>query len=284
MWGSAVRVTAIIGLAAAWPPGCAAPPSADADSCRPQQARYLDVGRGFTPALGIAPGRWADTGPAADDLAGSLAKDNAELDRLQIAFDALLYCRWIEIRTIRADHAAGGLPKPVAQGRLNQAQGRLKQDLDNASRLRARIAERARATDAAVERAQPGLRAALARARAARGAAVPAVASATIALRLRPDPVTPEVGRVAAGGSVTVRPAPDGFAYIESGPEMRGYAPAAAFSVAPRGSLLAPLPVAERGGDVLRTLAATNLAKRENFFESVELAERSLGTGFELAL
>ena len=277
-----MQVAAIMALATGLA-GCATA-LREADVCRPQQARYLDVGRGFTPAPGIAPGRWADSGPTADDLAGSLAKDNAELDRLQIAFDALLYCRWIEIRTIRADHAAGGLPKPVAQGRLNKAQGRLKQDLDGAVRLRARIAERARATDAAVERAQPGLRAALASARAAGGTAVPAVASATIALRLRPDPVAPEVGRVTAGGNVTVRPAPDGFAYIEAGPETRGYAPAAAFSVAQRSLALVALPGADHGGNALRTLAATNLAKRENFFESVDLAERSFGTGFELAL
>ncbi|CAH0213813.1 hypothetical protein ROS9278_02232 [Roseomonas sp. CECT 9278] len=97
-------------------------------------------------------------------------------------------------------------------------------------------------------------------------------------LRLRPESGAPEIGRVAAGQPVTVRPAQSGFALVEGQGGLRGYAPSGAFQVAERAA-----PAAAGAGGPLRVLAATNLAKRDNFAESLGLAREAAVSGFELS-
>ncbi|MFN6953357.1 MAG: hypothetical protein ACK4PG_01040 [Acetobacteraceae bacterium] len=206
-----------------------------------------------------------------------LAAENADLDRVQIAFDALLYCRWIEGRTIRADLAAGRLGRAEAEARMAAVRERLRRDLDAARRLIESLGARATAREAELERSAPGLRTELARAAASRGTPVRALAAATVPLRLRPEAAAPEVGRVPAGRTVSLRPAAGGFARIEE-PGLRGYAPVAAFQVVGR-----PVPAAPAAGTGLRQLAAANIARRDNFAESVRIAEAAAAEGFELA-
>ncbi|MBR0653120.1 hypothetical protein GXW78_25920, partial [Roseomonas terrae] len=106
------------------------------------------------------------------------------------------------------------------------------------------------------------------------GATRRVTAAATVPLRLRPEAGAPEIGRVAAGQTVQVRPAQSGFALVE-GQGQRGYAPAGAFQIAEIA------PAAATGGPV-RQLAATNIARRDNFAESLALARDAAVSGFEL--
>jgi hypothetical protein len=266
-------------------PGCVvqvvqAPGGSGADSCQVQSVAFLDLARGLQPASAIPPGSWPDSGPAMQaSLAGQLSAENALLDRLQIAFDALLYCRWIELRTIRADATGGRTDRAAAQARLAAGRARLAGELTEARAAVAQLQDRSQALARGAARSVPGLSTALAANRAPAGEPLPAVAAATVPLRLRPDPAAPEVGRVAGGRSVTLRPAAGGFALIEAADGVRGYAPAGAFNLAARAT---PAPAA--GGTDLRSLAATNLARRENFAESVEVSGRSLAQGFEEAV
>ncbi len=266
-------------------PGCVvqvvqAPGGAGGDSCRLQSVGFLDLARGLQPLSAIPPGRWADGGPAVQgDLAGQLQAENALLDRLQIAFDSLLYCRWIELRSIRADAASGRATPAAAQAQLAAGRARLEAELAEAQASVTRLQERGRTLERSAERAVPGLAAALAAGRAREGAPLPAVAAATVPLRLRPDAAAPEVGRVAGGRSVTLRPATGGFALIEAADGVRGYAPAGAFTLEAR-----PTAASASAGADLRSLAATNLARRENFAESVAVSGRSLAAGFEEAI
>ena len=103
------------------------------------------------------------------------------------------------------------------------------------------------------------------------------VAAATVPLRLRPEAGAPEIGRVAAGQAVTVRLAQSGFALVE-GSGLRGYAPSGAFQVAERAA-----PALSGPGGQVRVLAASNIAKRDNFAESLALAREAAVSGFELA-
>ncbi|UPY37354.1 SH3 domain-containing protein [Sediminicoccus sp. KRV36] len=262
-----------------WPAGlfalltaCAAPPGGGLagdpqDSCGPQVVVFVNAGDLFAePPRRTQP-------PTAEELAAELTRENAALERLQIAFDALLYCRWTEVRVIRADATSGRFPPAELPQRLTAAEGRLRQDLARASQARDRMQARNARIEAAVEAVSPGTRAAIAGQQAA--GRPRAVASAPIVLRVRPDASGPVVGRLPAGTEVSLQPAPGGFVLAEGGGQ-RGYAPNNAFT------LLPAVPVVT-GPDRLRSLAATNLARREGFIESVALANRSGLQRFEPA-
>ncbi len=271
-------------LALALASGCVprqppAPPSAAvadaADSCGPQVVVFVSAGDLF----GEPPRRQGP--PGADELARELARENAVLERLQIAFDALLYCRWTEVRVIRADAGSGAVPRDEASRRLAAASQRLRADLSRAQQFRRRLADRSARIEAAVERAAPGTGAALLAEQAAREAPVRAIASAPIAVRLRPDQTAPEIGRIPAGMEVSLRPATGGFGLVDAGSRGQGYVQLGALTVLQQRRA----PVAEASGSQaeLRRLAATNLAKRDNFAESLDLAERSANAGFDTA-
>ncbi len=252
------------------PPGGPAATQAAADpqdSCGPQVVVFVNAGDLF----GSPPRRSGP--PSAAELEAELVRENAALERLQIAFDALLYCRWTEVRVIRAETPPAALP-----ARLQQARGRMQRDLDQAERTRAAIAARAARIDQSVEAVAPGTRAALSARRAADAALPRAVASAPVPLRVRPEADAPIVGRLTAGAEVSLRPAAAGFAYADGGAGLRGYAPGNAFTVQ-----AASAPLAAQGADRLRSLAATNIARRDAFAQSLELAGRPGTGGFEQA-
>ncbi len=262
---------ALLALAACAQPDGAGPAGARAaadpqDSCGPQVVVFVNAGDLF----GSPPRRSGP--PSAAELEAELERENAALERLQIAFDALLYCRWTEVRVIRAETPPAALP-----ARLQEAQGRMRRDLDQAERTRAAIAARAARIDQSVEAAAPGTRAALSARRAADAALPRAVASAPVPLRIRPDGTAPIVARLTAGAEVSLRPAAGGFAYADGGPALRGYAPGNAFTLQPA------TEAAASGPGRLRSLAATNIARRDAFAQSLELAGRPGAGGFEPA-
>lgn len=274
---------AVAVLSACVAPGAGFDP---AEGCRAQLNSFTGAGAPLLTA-----GRWTDPGqpprgttttnfargtaPEAG-LEADLRQENADLDAVQIAFDALLYCRWIEARTIRAELAAGRVARPVADSRMAALRARLQRDLARAQAVLDALERRAGLREAALESAAPGTREATRRARAESGAMRRVVAAATVPLRLRPEAGAPEIGRVAAGQAVNVRPAQGGFALVEGQGGLRGYAPTGAFQVAERS------PAAVAGGPV-RQLAASNIAKRDNFAESLALAREAAVSGFELA-
>jgi hypothetical protein len=108
-----------------------------------------------------------------------------------------------------------------------------------------------------------------------------------VPLRLQPKGDSPEIAQITARDAVTVSPAAGGFALVETSSGLRGYAPSDAFQSTRGPVRLAdasiPSSQAAQGGE-LRSLAATNLARRDNFSESVGNAERLASAGgFELA-
>jgi hypothetical protein len=249
----------------------ARPAAADPqDSCGPQVVVFVSAGDLFaTPPRRSGP-------PSAAELAEELARENAALERLQIAFDALLYCRWTEVRVIRAEAGSGAFPAAELPRRLGAAEARLRQDVARATQARERIAARSARIEQAVEAAAPGTRAALAAARTPQAGATRAVASASVPLRARPDGTAPVVATLEAGRDVALRRAAGGFVLADAGGGVSGYAPGTAFTVQ------ADLPANQAdGAGRLRSLAATNIARRDAFAQSVELASRTGVQGFE---
>ncbi|WP_421993817.1 hypothetical protein [Roseococcus sp.] len=266
----AVALAGSLGLLAA----CVPPPGPTgssqvvidpADSCGPQVVVFVSAGDLF----GEPPRRAAP--PTAAELEAELARENVALERLQISFDALLYCRWTEVRVIRSEAEAGTIPPAEGARRLAAAEGRLRRDVSQGGQIRDNITARSARIEAAVERVSPGTRAAVAAARATSTALPRAVASAPLVLRLRPDNVSPIVARLPAGAQATLRPGAGGFSFADAGPQARGYGPSSAFTVVPQVQVTSGAP----GTDRLRTLAATNIARRESFSQSIALADRS---------
>jgi hypothetical protein len=291
--GPATRGVLMLAAATLALSACVPPPGglADAsDGCRSQVGSFNGAGDAFvgSGAQQTDPGQLprgtvatnfgrAPAAAPAQGLDAALRQENAEIDALQIAFDALLYCRWIEARVIRAELAANRVARPAAEARMAALRARLQRDLARAQSVLDSLERRAVTREAAVESAAPGTRAAAQAARAG-GPTRRVVAAATVPLRLRPEAGAPEIGRVGAGQPVQVRPAQSGFALVEGQGGLRGYAPSGAFQIAERA---APGP----GGasSPVRLLVATNLAKRDNFAESLGLAREAAVAGFELA-
>lgn len=215
-------------------------------------------------------------------IANDLSAENASIDRTQRAFDLLMDCRFQTAERIRQDYAARRLDRGQAQAMLNDVRGRVQRDVQFARTISERIGARGAEFDTAFETVAPAARS---QAGARVGRPVPATVRRTVAVKLRPDSASPEVGQLSARERVTVRPAHSGYALVETESGLRGYAPASAFpgvsgmSQARRAS---PNDAPTTGN--VRELAATNIARRDNFNESVTTADRlASGQGFELA-
>lgn len=240
-------------------------------------------------ATGAAAGYFAARQRQAQDqaqlnaqIAQDVSAENASIDRTQRAFDLLMDCRFATAQRIRQDFAAQRIQRGQAQAALADVRGRVQRDVALARTINERMGTRGAEFDTAFDTVAP---AAKAQAGARVGRPVPVTAPRAVALTLRPDAGAPQVGQISARDRVTVRPAHSGFALVETESGLRGYAPASAFPGA------AGMAQARRAspndapdsGDV-RQLAATNIARRDNFSESVATADRlAAGQGFELA-
>jgi outer membrane lipoprotein SlyB len=240
-------------------------------------------------AVGGTAGYWQARQQQAQDqaslrgaIAGDLQVENANLDRTWLAYNQLMDCRFATANRIRDDLRAGRTSRPLAEAQMADLRAKTQRDLQLARTINGRIEERGQQFDVAIENVAPGLKdQVLAGARV--GRVVPAQARQPVALKLRPDPAAPDVLRVGAQERVTLRPAQNGYTLVETSSGLRGYAPPGAF---PEARNLGPAPVqpaVASDGDV-RSLAATNIARRDNFSQSLANSERlAQGAGFELA-
>ncbi len=208
-------------------------------------------------------------------IANDLQRENAEIDRTQIAFDQLFDCRLRAAEQIRQAVRDGRLNREVATQQLAELRQRANGDIALAQTINGRIGTRGAEFDSAIDAVVPGGKVGL----AAVGAPPPirVAPRRNVNVVFSPQPNSPQIARIDAREVVAVRPGPPGFAQVETASGVRGYAPADAFA-APRSALEQPAA----GSDV-RSLAATNLARRDTFTTSVGSAERLASSGgFEL--
>ncbi len=205
-------------------------------------------------------------------IASDLAKENASLDRTQIAFDQLMDCRLRTAQDIREQVRRGQLDRNVATAQLAGVRQRVNGDLQLANLIGGRITNRGGQFDAAIDQVVPGGKGAVQI--AGSPAPVRSPVRRAVAVTFSPQPNSPQIASIQQRDVVAVRPGPPGFAQVETSAGVRGYVPADAVQAAPR--------AAAEGGDV-RSLAATNISRRENFTASVSGAERlAQAGGFEL--
>lgn len=214
-------------------------------------------------------------------IAQDVSTENQQIDRSQRAFDLLLDCRMATAARIRSDFAARRISREQAQGGLQNVRDRLRNDVAVAQRINQQMGTRGAEYDTAFTEVAPAART---QAGARVGRPAPVTTARAIPLRLRPDANAPEFTQVSARERVTVRPAHSGYALVETESGVRGYAPAALFGGAAGAQSRQASPnAAPVTGDV-RQLAATNIARRDNFAESVATANAAAsGQGFELA-
>lgn len=245
------------------------------------------IGAAVGGATGAAVGYYSALQRQARDQAGifaqmssDLTRENAQLDRTQVAFDQLSDCRLRTAATVRDAYKAGRLSREVAQAQLAEIRSRFQGDIQVAQRINQSITGRGAQFDTAFDNALPGGKAAVV-ASNARPAQVRLAPRRAVAVKFRPDAGSAEVAQINAREVVATRPGPPGYVQVETASGVRGYAPADAFPAAPRGQRVA---AAEPTGTDVRSLAATNISRRDNFTESVGNAERlaSAGGGFEL--
>jgi outer membrane lipoprotein SlyB len=241
-------------------------------------------------AAGAASGYFAARQQQASDqaalnrsIAGDLAAENAQLDRTQVAFNQLMDCRFGTAQRIRADLRSGRITRPQAEAAMADIRARTQRDIQTAQNINGRITQRGAEFDTAIENVAPGTKQQVL-AGASVGRRVPVQTRAAVPLKLRPDPAAPEVAQVNPRERVTLQPASGGYALVETASGVRGYAPMGSFPEARNlGSRPAVAAAPANEGDV-RSLAASNIARRDNFTESVANAERlAQGQGFELA-
>jgi hypothetical protein len=254
------------------------------------------IGAGAGAAAGAAGGylvalqrQTADQAALNATLASDLERENAQLSRTQVAFNQLMDCRFFRAQQIREAYRQGRIPQAVAAAQMADLRARTQRDIQLAQTIDQRIGTRGAEFDTAIESVSPGVKSA-AMARKAGVAVVTAQARSPVVLKLRPDSSAPAVGQVEARQTVTLRPAAPGYAFVEAeGGTAVGYAETSAFSGGTRANgapvrlASAISPTAATPGDV-RSLAASNIARREEFTDSVQAAQRAAsGSGFELS-
>jgi outer membrane lipoprotein SlyB len=248
--------------------------------------RGVAIGAATGAIAGAATGYWMALNQQSRDqavLAGrvqqDLGRENAEIDRTQQAFNALMDCRFGQAKAVRQDVAARTLTLDQGRARMDQIRAWTDRDIALARQITGRLETRGAEFEVAADNLSPGTKDQIAAQKAAAPATRQAVATRSASVRLRPDATSPEIATLQPRETVTVTGARDGFALVQTPAGLRGYAPADSLQA---GGTRVAAPRSSGGGEDVRTLAATNVAKRDNFSESVQVAEQASASGFEL--
>lgn len=211
-------------------------------------------------------------------VSSDLERENAQIDKTQLAFDELTDCRFRQAQTIRADYRAGRISRGQAEAAMAGVRGRAQHDLQLAQLINGQLQDRGQQFQVAVSNVGPG------------PAPPPAVVQQPVVLRsgtvlkVRPDPGAPEVAQLQPREQVKVTGARNGYALVETSSGARGYVAASDLpsSSARRSVSVASAASTTNSGDV-RTLAGSNAARRDDFAQSVAVAQSAQAGGFELA-
>ncbi len=213
-------------------------------------------------------------------VGGDLQAENAQIDRTQLAFNQVVDCRVFEAQRIRNDVRSGRLSRNAGLAQMAYQRQLMQRDVALARAINEKIGTRGAEFDTAIETIAPGTKQAVG---ARVGRAIPVSARVSAPIRIRPEPNAPAIGQINTQEQVTVRPAQGNFALVETASGVRGYVPASSVGVRGLGSPTAGIGGGGQDGE-FRQLAATNIARRDNFSESVQNADAlAQGQGFELA-
>ena len=220
----------------------------------------------------------------ADALATAVATDieqeNTGIAQTQQALDSVTDCRLREARRVQEAAHAGAMQRQEAEARLAALRQQAERDLAIGQQAQQRMQARAAEIDTGVDVVAPG-------ARAAPPPPPPRVATRParpVPLQAAPLTAAARVAEVPARQPVQIVPTRNAdYVAVETPTGQRlGYAPASVFTIPAAQTRAISVPAAA-GSAQVRTLVATNIARRENFAESVSDLQRAVTTGgFEL--
>lgn len=251
------------------------------------------IGAGAGGLTGAAVGYWAALQQQQQDQAalyahvsGDLTRENAQIDKTQLAFDQLTDCRYRQAAAINAAYAAHQINRGRAEADMAVVRQRAQRDVALAQQINQQIDGRAQQFDVAAGNLAPGTTSAV---QASRPPAGLAVAQRGAKLKLRPDPSSPDLGDLKPREPVTIDGTRAGYALVQTSSGTRGYAPIEALQT-PASSRRRAAPVTasqtadtnQSGGDV-RSLVGSNAARRDDFAQSVSVASQATSSGFEVA-
>lgn len=214
-------------------------------------------------------------------VGGDLANENRQLDATQLAFNQLVDCRVNAANQIRAGVRAGRIGRDQGMALMTYQRDMMRRDVALAQTINQKIGTRGAEFDSAIETISPGTKGQVQARRAVR--ATPTTARVSAPIRIRPDAGAAEIGQLSRNETVTVSPAQGNFARVETSSGVVGYVPANSVGVRGLGSPEAGIGGRGQDGE-FRQLAASNIARRDNFSESVATADRlAQGQGFELS-
>ncbi len=210
-----------------------------------------------------------------------LARENAEIDKTQLAFDQLVDCRFHQAQQINSDYATHRIDRATAEAAMGLVRQRAAKDLALAKLINQQIQERSQQFGVATSNIDPGAAAAFSPQTQPRTQQV--VVRSAAPVRVGPDPAAPAIASLQPQEQVTVSPGRNGYALVQTSTGRQGYVSANDLEgTSGRRSLSVPTSTpAATSGDV-RTLAGSNAARRDDFSQSVAVTEKAQATGFEL--
>lgn len=221
-------------------------------------------------------------------VGNDIDRENGGLSQSQTAVDRVLECRLREAQRVRAAARAGEIQRQQAQAQLAVLRAQAERDLAVSRTIEQRVQTRATDLDAGVQavgaNAQPA---------PPRRPAVAVRPTRPVPLQSAPVAAAPPpaaAAAVPARQEVVVRPArnPDFVEVQTPAGQPLGYAPVAVFAIPAAQTRALAMPAVATGADVaptgrLRTLASTNIVRRDNFREAVGDLQRAVTSGgFEL--
>lgn len=223
----------------------------------------------------------------ADALAAAVATDveqeNTKIAQTQQALDSVTDCRLREAQRLQEAARAGAIQRQEAAARLAALRQQAERDLAASQQVQQRMQARTAELDTGVNAVAPG---------ASSAPPPPPRPVATrparpVPLQAAPLPAAARVAEVPARQPVQIVPTRNAdFVAVETPTGQRlGYAPAAVFTIpaSQTRGVSAPAVATAAESARVRTLVATNIARRENFSESVNDLQRAVrGGGFEL--
>lgn len=245
------------------------------------------IGAAVGGALGAAGGylsavqqRNSDQAAMMAQVQGDLYRENAEIDRTQIAFDQLNDCRAMQAQSIRSDYAAGRIDRATATAAMAGVRQRAQRDVALAREINQQINGRTEQFEVAADSISPGTKNALA---AQAPSPRDSVLRQEVRLHVSPDPASPEIATVPARQTVRVTGARNGYAVVQTASGQRGYAPVSAVDPAAVRAAAPAAALGASGSQDVRTLAGSNAARRDSFAQSVAVSETAAASGYELA-
>lgn len=211
-----------------------------------------------------------------------LERENAEIDRTQLAFDQLVDCRFRQAQAINADYTAHRIDRATAEAAMALVRQRAAGDLRLAKLINQQIQNRGQQFGVAAGNIDPGAAAAI----AATGQAPQqqAMVRAATPVKLRPDPAAPDIAQLQPSEQVTVSPGRNGYALVQTPGGAEGYVSATDLQGGGgRRSIDVTTATPAATSSDVRTLAGSNAARRDDFVQSVTVTEKAQASGFELA-